>query len=55
MPTGTAFTLINNIISSPISGSFANLPEGASVMVGPNTYRVTYQGGDGNDLTLTAE
>ncbi len=55
VPNGTVITLLDNTALTPIAGAFANLPEGASLKEGPNTYRVTYRGGDGNDLTLTAE
>jgi hypothetical protein len=44
---------VNNTAGTPISGSFANLADGASVTVGPNNFQVSYEGGDGNDLTLT--
>ncbi len=53
LPAGTGFTVINNTSAGAISGAFANLPEGGTIAAGPNTYQATYQGGDGNDLTLT--
>ena len=37
----------------PISGVFANLPDGSTLTAGSNTLQVSYTGGDGNDLTLT--
>ena len=36
-----------------ISGTFTNLPDGGSIIIGNNAYQANYQGGDGNDLTLT--
>ena len=54
-PTGTVFTLISNTATTAISGTFANLSEGLIFSIGPNTYRVSYHGGDGNDLTLTVQ
>jgi autotransporter-associated beta strand protein len=45
--------IINNTTSEPIIGTFANLPEGGSIVVGQNTFYATYHGGDGNDLYLT--
>ncbi len=30
-----------------------NLPDGGSITVGNNTFQASYEGGDGNDLTLT--
>lgn len=53
LPPGTTFTVISNTSSKPISGTFANLPDGGSITVGSNTYQANYEGGDGNDLTLT--
>ena len=50
LPIGTSVTLINNTSASPISGTFAGLPEGATYTVGNNTWRITYQGGDGNNI-----
>jgi autotransporter-associated beta strand protein len=50
---GTVFTVINNTAANPIIGTFSNLPDGSMFTVNGNTYRVNYEGGDGNDLTLT--
>ena len=50
---GTVFTVINNTAATPISGAFANLPDSSTFSVGRNNYQVSYEGGDGNDLTLT--
>ena len=33
--------------------SFSNLPDGSTVTIGSNTFQADYEGGDGNDLTLT--
>ena len=51
--SGTVVILISNTSGSPISGAFANLPDGSTFTVGLNTFQVSYEGGDGNDLTLT--
>jgi autotransporter-associated beta strand protein len=50
---GTVFTVINNTAATPIAGTFSNLPDGSTFTANGNTYQVSYQGGDGNDLTLT--
>lgn len=50
---GTVFTVIENTGATPISGTFANLADGSTVVVGSNTFQADYEGGDGNDLTLT--
>jgi uncharacterized repeat protein (TIGR03803 family) len=57
-PTGaTTLTVINNTSSSPISGTFSNVPEGSTVSASfdGNTYTfvATYKGGDGNDMVLS--
>jgi autotransporter-associated beta strand protein len=53
LAAGTVFTVVSNTARTPIAGTFANLPDGAAVTIGNNTYQVSYSGGDGNDLTLT--
>lgn len=50
---GKVFTLLNNTSDTPISGTFANMPDGAIFFQRGNTLEVSYEGGDGNDLTLT--
>ena len=50
---GAIFTVIDNTSGTPISGSFTNLPDGGTIAVGANTLQASYEGGDGNDLTLT--
>jgi autotransporter-associated beta strand protein len=52
---GTAFAMINNTAATPIAGSFDNLPDGSTLTIGNNTFQADYQGGDGNDLTLTVQ
>jgi hypothetical protein len=53
LPIGTVFTVIDNTAATPITGIFANLPDGSTFTVGNNTFQVSYEGGDGNDVTLT--
>ena len=53
LPLGTMFTVIDNRGQSSIVGSFNNLADGATVAVGNNNFQADYEGGDGNDLTLT--
>ena len=50
---GTVLTVISNTSASPITGTFANLADGAIVNVNGNNLQASYSGGDGNDLTLT--
>lgn len=53
LPLGTVFTVIDNTAATPIGGTFANLADGSTITVGSNTFQADYQGGDGNNLTLT--
>ncbi|MFG0306074.1 MAG: GC-type dockerin domain-anchored protein [Phycisphaerales bacterium JB040] len=53
------FVLIDNDGSDPVTGTFLNLPEGATVNAtvngSPVSYTITYAGGDGNDVVLNAQ
>ncbi len=53
LPPGTIFVVIENAGPGPIRGTFSNLPDGSMVTVGNNTFQADYEGGDGNDLTVT--
>jgi autotransporter-associated beta strand protein len=53
LPSGTILTVIQNTATDGIAGTFDNLPDGGIITAGANTYQVNYEGGDGNDLTLT--
>ena len=55
LPARKTATVISNTSATPISGTFANLPDGGTITVGNNTFRANYEGGDGNDLTLTVQ
>jgi autotransporter-associated beta strand protein len=50
---GTVLTAIDNTAATPIAGTFSNLPDGSTITIGGNTFQADYEGGDGNDLTLT--
>jgi autotransporter-associated beta strand protein len=50
---GTVLAVIRNTAATPIAGTFSNLPDGAIVTVNGNNLQASYEGGDGNDLTLT--
>jgi hypothetical protein len=54
---GQVLTLVDNVGDSAIAGSLTNLPDEGSITytVDGTTYKyiADYQGGDGNDLTLT--
>jgi autotransporter-associated beta strand protein len=53
LPIGTAITLIDNDGSDPVTGTFANLPQGATLLAGGQLFRISYTGGNGNDVVLT--
>jgi len=50
---GLVLTVISNTSANPISGTFSNLPDGGIVTVNGTNLQASYDGGDGNDLTLT--
>ena len=53
-PVGQPITLIDNQGPNPIVGTFTGLPAGATVRVGSQDFRISYVGGDGNDVVITA-
>jgi len=53
LPFGTVFTVVDNTAGNPIAGTFLNLADDSTFTVGSNTFQANYEGGDGNDLTLT--
>jgi hypothetical protein len=53
LPPGKVFTVISNTAATPIAGTFSNLADGGIVNVNGNDFQANYDGGDGNDLTLT--
>ena len=55
---GQSFTIIDNDGTDPVNGtfrdsSFHDLPERATLTVGGYPMRISYSGGDGNDIVLT--
>ena len=50
---GSPRTILENLGSAPISGAFAAVPEGGRFISGGVEYRITYRGGDGNDVVAT--
>lgn len=53
LPAGTVFTVIDNISATAIAGTFSNLVDGSIFIIHHNKYQASYEGGDGNHLTLT--
>jgi len=50
---GTTFKIVDNITGNPINGTFAGLPENAYLRFANTDLRISYVGGDGNDVVLT--
>ncbi|MEK0448078.1 MAG: hypothetical protein RL088_346 [Verrucomicrobiota bacterium] len=51
---GDAFTLILNDDADTVTGTFTGLPEGAPLTVSGFDFQITYVGGTGNDVVVTA-
>ncbi len=52
---GTEFILIRNDGTDPVNGAgFLAKPEGAVFLAGSRSFAISYHGGDGNDVSLTA-
>lgn len=51
---GDVYTIIDNQSSNGVQGTFEGLAEGATFTANGATFRISYAGGDGNDITLTA-
>ncbi|MDQ6861908.1 MAG: autotransporter-associated beta strand repeat-containing protein [Verrucomicrobiota bacterium] len=51
---GAQFIIINNDGTDAISGTFAGLTEGAILNASGQSFAISYQGGSGNDVVLTA-
>jgi Ca2+-binding RTX toxin-like protein len=50
---GSSFTIIDNQGSDAVQGMFDGLAEGAAILLGGQTFYISYLGGDGNDVTLS--
>jgi Ca2+-binding RTX toxin-like protein len=53
-PLGTTFTIIDNDGTDSIVGTFKGLAEGTTLTVDGRMFAISYRGGDGNDVVLTA-
>src|SRR5204863_1442504 len=57
VPAGTTATIINNDGSDAVTATFRGLPEGGQIVTSfrtPQVFRVSYVGGTGNDVVITA-
>ena len=53
-PLGSRFTIINNDGTDPVQNTFSGLTEGNTLVAAGRFFRITYQGGSGNDVVLIA-
>jgi autotransporter-associated beta strand protein len=53
LATNTTFTIIDNDGTDAVSSTFAGLPNNATFFQSGYTWRISYVGGTGNDVTLT--
>lgn len=53
LATNTVFTIIDNDGTDPVSGTFAGLANNTTFFQSGYTWRISYVGGTGNDVTLT--
>ncbi|HSY18729.1 MAG TPA: hypothetical protein VK815_10360, partial [Candidatus Acidoferrales bacterium] len=52
--TNNHYTIINNDVADAVSGTFAGLAEGATLVANDGAhYTISYHGGSGNDVVLT--
>jgi fibronectin-binding autotransporter adhesin len=51
---GNVFRIIDNDGADPVSGTFTGLAEGSTLLLAGVPLRISYVGGTGNDVTLTA-
>ena len=52
---GQSFTIIDVAGTQAVSGTFKDLPEGATFTQNGIVFKITYTGGDGNDVVLTVQ
>lgn len=52
LPPGTSFVLAENTGAAAVNGTFKDLPEMDTLTIGGHVFRITYKGGNGNDIVL---
>ena len=52
---GTSFTILTKTSAGAISGTFAGKPQGAVFSASGYLWQIAYNGGNGNDITLTIQ
>jgi hypothetical protein len=53
LPTNSTFVIIDNDGTDPVAGTFIGLANNAMFFQSGYTWRISYVGGDGNNVTLT--
>ena len=51
---GDQLTIVRNTSGSGVSGTFSGLPEGSTDVIDGYPFQITYKGGSGDDVVLTA-
>ena len=51
---GSQFTILRKNSAGPVSGTFTGLPEAQTFTAAGYSWRISYVGGDGNDVVLTS-
>ncbi len=51
---GDSYTIVNNDSTDAVTGTFSGLSEGTGLVIGGKSFRISYVGGTGNDVVLTA-
>ncbi|MBE2286075.1 MAG: hypothetical protein IAE77_21650 [Prosthecobacter sp.] len=54
LPVGSSFVILNKTSAGIIAGRFSGQPQGSIISLSGNDFVISYTGGDGNDVTLTA-
>lgn len=54
LPVGSSFVILNKTSAGIIAGTFSGRPQGSVISSGGNDFVISYTGGDGNDVALTA-
>mgnify|MGYP000856154755 CR=1 FL=1 len=54
IPTDVAFVIINNVGGAAVGGTFSGKPNNSIFAASQYNWRISYTGGSGNDVTLTA-
>ena len=54
VPKGSVFIVVRITGVAPVINAFSGMPEGSTFASNGQTFQITYRGGDGNDVVVTA-